>query len=93
MRRCEFLFLLALAGGSSPALSEDCTAPCIDYAISAELQDDWIFSSNPSFLESNDLVPTYETMVTLKPIDHFKFMAGQEPRVRGYRHLCGGTLC
>jgi hypothetical protein len=74
MRRWGLVFVLALAGGASPASPEECSAPCIDYAISAELQDDWIFSSNPSLFESNDLQPTYETNIALKPFDHFAFV-------------------
>jgi hypothetical protein len=75
MRSWGFPFVLALAGGSSPAMPADnCTAPCIDYAISAELQDDWIFASNPSFLTSNNLEPTFEVKTTARPIDHFKLV-------------------
>ncbi len=74
MWRWVFLLVLAFAGSSSPALPEECSAPCIDYAVSVELQDDWIFSSNPSSLESNDLEPTYESVVAFKPFDHFKFV-------------------
>jgi hypothetical protein len=75
MKRWGFLFALALASGASPAAPEECSAPCIDYAISLELQDDWIFHSNPSLFESNDLEPTYETSISLKPFDHFKLVA------------------
>jgi hypothetical protein len=47
-----------------------CQAPCIDYDLSAELEDDWIFAASPSSIRSNNLYPTLESVIVAAPIDH-----------------------
>jgi hypothetical protein len=51
-----------------------CPAPCVDYELSAELENDWVFSADPSSLTSNNLYPTLETVVTAAPVDHLRLV-------------------
>lgn len=51
-----------------------CPAPCIDYELGAELQNDWVFSADPSSLTSNNLFPTLETIVAVAPVDHLRLV-------------------
>src|SRR5437762_6159707 len=51
-----------------------CAAPCIDYALSAELEDDWIFAATPPSLKSNDLYPTLESAIILAPLNHVRLI-------------------
>src|SRR5258706_4393561 len=51
-----------------------CGAPCIDYALSAELENDWIFAASPSSLRSNDLYPTLESAIILAPLNHVRLI-------------------
>ena len=52
-----------------------CQAPCIDYAINAELEDDGIFATSPSSLTSNNLEPTLESEISIAPVDHLRFVS------------------
>jgi hypothetical protein len=51
-----------------------CLAPCIDYQLSAELENDWIFAADPSSLTSNNLYPTLETVVSVAPVNHLRLV-------------------
>ena len=67
--------VLSLLAYSGPAFADDCEAPCAGYEISADLQNDWIVSGNPSSLTSNNLYPSISTDLFLAPTDAFKFVA------------------
>ena len=69
------LGVLSLLAGWEPAFAGDCEAPCASYEISADLQNDWIFSGNPSSLTSNNLYPSISTDLFLAPTDALKFVA------------------
>ena len=69
------LGVLSLLAGWGPAFADDCEAPCAGYEISAELQNDWIFSADPSSLTSNNLHPAISADVFLAPTDALKFVA------------------
>lgn len=69
------LSVLSLLAGWGPAFADDCEAPCAGYEISADLQNDWIFSGNPSSLTSNNLYPSISTDLFLAPTDAFNFVA------------------
>ena len=69
------LGVLCLLDGWGPAFAGDCEAPCAGYEISADLQNDWIFSGNPSSLTSNNLYPSISTDLFLAPTDALKFVA------------------
>ena len=49
-------------------------APCIDYALSAELENDWVFAATPPSLRSNDLYPTLESAIILAPLSHVRLI-------------------
>jgi hypothetical protein len=66
------LFLLA---ASSPAPAEDCQAPCLAYAISTELQGDWIFKAEPRSNEASDIEPTIDAGFSFMPVDHLKIVS------------------
>lgn len=66
------IFLLA---ASSQGMAEDCAAPCLAYAISIEIQDDWIYQASLADAESNELQPTIDSEFSLAPIDHLKLVA------------------
>src|SRR5260221_13496047 len=51
-----------------------CAAPCVDYALSAELENDWVFAASPASLKSNDLYPTLESAVILAPLNHVRLI-------------------
>ena len=51
-----------------------CVAPCIDYALSAELENDWVFAATPPSLRSNDLYPTLESAIILTPLSHVRLI-------------------
>jgi hypothetical protein len=51
-----------------------CTAPCVDYEVSNELQNDWVFSADPSSFTSNNLYPTLETVLAVAPVDHLRLV-------------------
>ena len=51
-----------------------CVAPCLDYALSAELEDDWVFAASPPSLRSNDLYPTLESAIILAPLNHVRLI-------------------
>jgi hypothetical protein len=55
-------------------VAQDCDAPCISYITTVELQNDWIFSANPSSLTSNDLGPSIDTEFHLKPIENLELV-------------------
>lgn len=72
------IFLLAASSSAAakdrlPA--EECAAPCFAYAISIELQDDWIYRASLAENESNDLEPTIDTEFALAPIEHLRLVA------------------
>ena len=69
------LGVLSLLAGWGPAFADDCEAPCAGYEISTELQNDWIFSGNPSSLTSNNLYPSISADVFLAPTAILKFVA------------------
>ncbi len=69
------LSVLSLLAAWGPAFADDCEAPCAGYEISADLQNDWIFSGNPSSLTSNNLYPSISTDLFLAPTDAFRFVA------------------
>lgn len=69
---CTVLFLDA---ASSSSRAEDCSAPCAGYAITLELEDDWIFSADPASKRSNDLGPTLDAEFHVSPIDHLKLFS------------------
>jgi hypothetical protein len=74
-------FIVFILGGlglllfPAQVLAEDCEAPCAGYEISAELQNDWIFAADPSFLKSNVLQPTVTADYFFAPVDHLKWVA------------------
>jgi hypothetical protein len=51
-----------------------CPAPCIDYELSNELQNDWVFAGHPSSIESNNLYPTLESLVAVAPLNHLRLV-------------------
>lgn len=55
-----------------PALVEGCTAPCAGYEITTELQNDWIFAADPSFLKSYALQPTFTLDLFFAPTDYLQ---------------------
>ncbi|MFC3323224.1 hypothetical protein [Mesorhizobium cantuariense] len=65
----------ALAEETIPALAEKCAAPCAGYEATAELQNDWIFGADPSFLKSNVLQPTFEVDLFYAPTDYLRFVS------------------
>ena len=58
-----------------PAFADECKAPCAGYEISTELQNDWIFAADPSFLKSDVLQPTVTANFVLAPVDFLKLAA------------------
>lgn len=70
----SFLGGLGLLAFSSPVFAEDCTTPCAGYNIEMELQNDWIFAADPSFLKSDVLQPTISSTYFLAPTDYFKLV-------------------
>ncbi len=64
---------LLLFPSQGPA--EDCEAPCLGHEISTELQNDWIFAADLSFLEADVLRPAATADVFVAPTDYFKLMA------------------
>jgi hypothetical protein len=73
--------LLATAAAQEPPhfkelhlIAPYCPAPCIDYELSAELENDWIFAAEPSSLTSNNLYPTLETVVSVAPVNHLRLV-------------------
>jgi hypothetical protein len=68
--------VVMLLAACPPAMSEDCAAPCLSYATSIELQNDWIFASDPSLFESIDLGPTIDTEFRLKSLEGLALVAG-----------------
>ncbi|QIG48056.1 hypothetical protein G5V57_10165 [Nordella sp. HKS 07] len=67
-----FLGSLALA---IPLAAQDCTAPCTGYEVTTELENDWIFAADPSFLKSDVLQPTITVDYLLAPTDYFQMAA------------------
>lgn len=65
----------ARAGDSLPVLVEDCAAPCAGYEVTTELQNDWTFAADPSFLRSDVLQPTVTLDLFFAPTDHLLFAA------------------
>ena len=51
-----------------------CVAPCLDYEVSAELQNDWVFAAHPSLATSNNLYPTLELVVAVAPLNHLRLV-------------------
>ena len=73
--RCFFLGSLGLLAFLTPAMAEDCTAPCAGYEISMELQNDWIFATDPSSLTSDVLQPLITSEYFVAPTDYLKLVA------------------
>ncbi|WP_331373123.1 hypothetical protein [Sinorhizobium chiapasense] len=73
----------AMAEDAEPALAEGCTAPCAGYEVSAELQNDWVFAADPSFLRSDALEPTLTVDLFFAPTDYLQFVTSiiTEPAV------------
>lgn len=69
------LVALMLFSAAPLALAEDCTAPCIGYAVTGELQNEWLFSAHPSSLASNDLEPTLDVTLALSPFENFRVIS------------------
>ena len=73
---------LGLLASTTPILAEDpvqelaesCTAPCVRYEISTELQNDWIFAADPSFLTSDMLQPTLTLDLLVAPTDYLQLV-------------------
>ncbi len=65
----------AVAEDRLPFLVEGCTVPCAGYEVSAELQNDWVFAADPSFLKSDELEPTITVDLFLAPTDNLRFVA------------------
>lgn len=65
----------ALAEETIPALAEECAAPCAGYEATVELQNDWIFGADPSFLRSDVLQPTVEIDLFYAPTDYLRFVS------------------
>jgi hypothetical protein len=63
-----------LAEDAVKELGEGCTAPCAGYEISTELQNDWIFAANPSFLKSDVLQPTLTVDLFLAPTNYLQLV-------------------
>ena len=51
-----------------------CPPPCVDYEVSAEFQNDWVFAAEPSSLTSNNLYPTVETVFAVAPLNHLRLV-------------------
>jgi len=51
-----------------------CEAPCLDFALSAELENDWIFAATPNSLKSNTLFPTLESVLIFAPVNHVRLI-------------------
>jgi len=58
----------------TPAFVEECAAPCAGYEISTELQNDWVFAADPSFLKSDVFQPSLTTDFFFAPTDYLKFV-------------------
>ena len=72
-----FVFVLGCLGYLTvltPAFAEDCEAPCAAYEISTELQNDWIFAADPSFLKSDVLQPAVTANYVLAPVEFLKLV-------------------
>jgi len=65
----------AVAEDRLPFHVEGCTAPCAGYEVSTELQNDWVFAADPSFLTSDELEPTITVDLFLAPTDNLRFVA------------------
>jgi hypothetical protein len=73
---------LGLLAFSTPVLAEDsvaelvegCTAPCVSYELSTELQNDWIFAADPSSLTSDVLQPTLTADLLFAPTDYLQLV-------------------
>ena len=63
--------VLSLLNWPNSALAGDCEAPCVGYEFSAELENDFTFAADPSFLTSNELQPTLTTDYYFAPSDNF----------------------
>jgi hypothetical protein len=75
MRRRVSVIVAIFVGAASPSHSaEDCEALCLSYAISAELQGDWIFETTPESFGGIDIEPTVDGSFYLKPADHWKLI-------------------
>ncbi len=66
---------LFLVGGLTPALAEDCTAPCVGSKITLGLNGDSIFSASPNTLKANSLLPEIESETYLLPIENFRLVS------------------
>jgi len=67
-----FAIGLGLLNWPNSALAGDCEAPCAGYEISAELQNDFLFAADRSFLTSNVLQPSISSDYYFAPSDSFK---------------------
>lgn len=65
-----FLLQLTAVGGA-----QNCTAPCLAYSVSGELQDEWLFSARPAANEANDISPTLGATLDFRPVDDFSMIA------------------
>ena len=66
---------LFLVGGLTPALAEDCTAPCVGSKISFGLNGDSIFSASPNTLKAYSLLPEIGVDSYLLPFENFKLVS------------------
>jgi hypothetical protein len=65
-----FVLQMTAVGGA-----QDCTAPCLAYSVSGELQDEWLFSAKPAANEANDISPTLGATLDFRPVDDFSMIA------------------
>ncbi len=59
---------------SSHATAADCTAPCIGYTVTGELQDDFLFSPEALSGGTNDLSPSVNADLFFAPIEGFRLV-------------------
>ena len=55
-------------------VSSYCQAPCLDYDVSAELDNDWTFATSPTSLRADNLYTTIDTDLVVVPVDHLKLV-------------------
>ncbi len=75
MRVMVFGAIVLTVGHVSTVLAEDCEAPCMGTTISLGLNEDYIFSSDPSSLKANFLQPEIGIESFIQPVENFKLVS------------------
>lgn len=69
--------IVGIAGAIVPASghAEDCLAPCFGYALTGELNGDWIVSADPTSLRGVDIGPNLTGEFWFLAVEHVKLFA------------------